>query len=154
MIASPTNSVVWSVTMSSEAPRTATEKWKWIRREVIIRDEYTCQRCGAEGAKEGSAQLEVHHITPVSEGGSNHKENLETLCSDCHNSHHAKASEETYLDAVRENEPATTQQVADTVGVTRQGADYRLRELREEGLVEGEMLGNTLIWTVIDEATE
>ena len=63
-------------------------------------------------------------------------------------------SEETYLDAVRENEPATTQQVADTVGVTRQGADYRLRELREEGLVEGEMLGNTLIWTVIDEATE
>ncbi|RLM62558.1 helix-turn-helix domain-containing protein [Halorubrum sp. Atlit-26R] len=63
-------------------------------------------------------------------------------------------SEEAYLDAVRENEPATTQQVADAVGVTRQGADYRLRELREEGLVDGEMLGNTLIWTVTDKTTE
>lgn len=56
-------------------------------------------------------------------------------------------SEEQYLSAVRDNSPATTQEVADTVGVTRQGADYRLRSLEENGKVSSKMLGNTLIWT-------
>ncbi|WP_222913931.1 helix-turn-helix domain-containing protein [Natrinema sp. SYSU A 869] len=63
---------------------------------------------------------------------------------------HMVYSEEDYLEAIRENAPATTQEVADTVGVTRQGADYRLRKLEDNGLVSSEMLGNTLIWTVND----
>ncbi|QCC57315.1 helix-turn-helix domain-containing protein (plasmid) [Natrinema thermotolerans] len=60
-------------------------------------------------------------------------------------------SEEEYLDAVRENTPASTKEVADAVGVTRQGADYRLRELEEDGKVTSKMAGNSLIWMVVDE---
>lgn len=60
-------------------------------------------------------------------------------------------SEEEYLAAIRENAPATTQEVADAVGVTRQGADYRLRRLEEDGLVTKQMVGNTLIWSVVEE---
>lgn len=56
-----------------------------------------------------------------------------------------------YLDAVDETSPATTTAVADAVGVTRQGADYRLRSLEEDGLVEGTLIGNTLVWSLPDD---
>ena len=60
---------------------------------------------------------------------------------------------EAYLEAIDEHAPhATTTKVAESVGVTRQGADYRLRQLEEEGLIESELVGNTLIWTVIEDA--
>lgn len=59
---------------------------------------------------------------------------------------------EDYLEAIREHAPhATTVKIAEAVGVTRQGADYRLRQLEEEGLVESELIGNTLIWMLDDE---
>lgn len=60
--------------------------------------------------------------------------------------------EEDYLDAVREHEPAATSEVADAVGVTRQGADYRLRQLEVEGLVRSKMAGNSLVWFIVDDA--
>ena len=63
-------------------------------------------------------------------------------------------SEETYLAAIKENAPATTKEIADSVGVTRQGADYRLRKLEEEGRVSSDLVGNTLIWTVSSESSE
>jgi predicted ArsR family transcriptional regulator len=56
--------------------------------------------------------------------------------------------EEDYLDAIREHAPASTKEVADAVGVTRQGADYRLRKLEEDGKVESKMVGNSLVWMV------
>lgn len=56
--------------------------------------------------------------------------------------------EEEYLDAVREHSPASTSEVADAVGVTRQGADYRLRQLEDEGKVSSKMVGNSLVWMV------
>lgn len=54
--------------------------------------------------------------------------------------------ESEYVDAVREHEPAATSEVAETVGVTRQGADYRLRRLKEQGLIRVKKVGNSLIW--------
>lgn len=60
-------------------------------------------------------------------------------------------SEETYLEAIRENEPASTKEVAESVGVTRQGADYRLRELEKDGIVQSKMVGNSLIWMVAND---
>lgn len=60
---------------------------------------------------------------------------------------------EAYLEAIREHAPhATTTKIAETVGVTRQGADYRLRQLEEQGQVESELVGNTLIWAVVEDA--
>lgn len=61
-------------------------------------------------------------------------------------------SEGEYLDAIRECTPATTKCVADEVGVTRQGADYRLRVMEEKGLVTKQMVGNTLLWSVVEGA--
>jgi predicted ArsR family transcriptional regulator len=55
-------------------------------------------------------------------------------------------SVEEYLEAIRENEPASTSEIADAVGVTRQGADYRLRKLQEDGVVDAKMVGNSLVW--------
>lgn len=59
--------------------------------------------------------------------------------------------ESEYLEAVDEHSPASTKEVADSVGVTRQGADYRLRKLEEEGKVESKMVGNSLIWQLPDD---
>ena len=61
------------------------------------------------------------------------------------------APEEDYFHAICEYSPATTSEIAKAVGVTRQGADYRLRRLREEGKVESQMVGNSLIWTLVDD---
>lgn len=59
--------------------------------------------------------------------------------------------EQEYLDAIREHSPASTREVADEVGVTRQGADYRLRQLKSDGKVTAKKVGNSLIWMLPDE---
>lgn len=56
---------------------TRSAEWKRIRRRILKRDDYTCQRCGDVGN-------EVNHIIAVSEGGTDDDENLETLCASCH----------------------------------------------------------------------
>ena len=58
--------------------------------------------------------------------------------------------EEEYLDAIREHSPASTKEIADAVGVTRQGADYRLRKLEQDNKVTAKMVGNSLVWMVAD----
>ena len=55
---------------------------------ILTRDNYTCQHC--KGKKKDS-KLEVHHIIFRSDGGSDDKDNLITLCSSCHyDLHHNK----------------------------------------------------------------
>ena len=43
-----------------------------------------CEKCGKED------ELEVHHIIPLVEGGSDTFENFVALCSDCHKLFHKK----------------------------------------------------------------
>ena len=57
-----------------------------------------------------------------------------------------KYTDKEYINAVRENEPAGTSEVAEFVGVKRQSADYRLRKLEDEGRVRSKMVGNSLVW--------
>lgn len=52
-----------------------------LRYQILLRDNSTCQCCGAK-ATDG-IRLHVDHIKPVSKGGANVEENLQTLCSDC-----------------------------------------------------------------------
>ena len=52
-----------------------------IRYNVLKRDNYKCQICGAT-AKDG-AKLHVDHIIPVSKGGKTVMNNLQTLCERC-----------------------------------------------------------------------
>ena len=60
-------------------------------------------------------------------------------------------SDDEYITAVRENEPAATSEIAEAIGVARQSADYRLRKLEEDGFVKGKMVGNSLAWSVTND---
>lgn len=51
-----------------------------IRFEVLKRDNFTCQYCGAHG---DGVVLEVDHIIPISKGGTSDMGNLITACFDC-----------------------------------------------------------------------
>lgn len=56
--------------------------WYWIRKDVLRRDHYTCKICKKRLRKR---ELEVDHIIPVQMGGQLlDKENLRTLCKECH----------------------------------------------------------------------
>jgi 5-methylcytosine-specific restriction endonuclease McrA len=59
-----------------------------VRREVLARDKHQCQAPGCGRTR----FLEVHHITPRNQGGSNESENLMTLCASCHRLWHERGS--------------------------------------------------------------
>ncbi len=51
-----------------------------VRREVLARDKHRCQAPGCGLTR----FLEVHHVKPRNQGGTNQAENLVTLCASCH----------------------------------------------------------------------
>lgn len=51
-----------------------------LRHEVFKRDGYRCLECGATNKE---TRLHVDHIIPVSKGGLNDLNNLQTLCAEC-----------------------------------------------------------------------
>lgn len=53
---------------------------KSVRFEVFKRDMFTCQYCGRKAPE---VVLEIDHIIPVAEGGTNDFVNLVTSCMDC-----------------------------------------------------------------------
>lgn len=57
---------------------------KDLRKLILERDNYTCQICGSK------EELTIDHIIPFSKGGSNHPDNLQTLCKTCNIKKHAK----------------------------------------------------------------
>lgn len=61
-------------------------EWRRVKELVLIRDDYTCRRCGAQDHpdKPTHIQLTVDHIVAVSQGGLTIMSNLHTLCCDCH----------------------------------------------------------------------
>ncbi len=56
---------------------------KSIRYEVFKRDNFKCVHCGKPKESIG---LETDHINPVSKGGTDTLDNLQTLCIDCNRS--------------------------------------------------------------------
>lgn len=60
------------------------------RKRVLQRDGFTCQDCGClVGSMEDPQPTgHVHHVTPLSEGGTSRMDNLLTLCVDCHADRH------------------------------------------------------------------
>ena len=49
-----------------------------VKEYVRCRDGYKCRKCRSK------THLEVHHIIQRKDGGTNHRDNLVTLCHDCH----------------------------------------------------------------------
>ena len=69
--------------------RVSRKRWARVRRVVLDRDGWRCQRCHRAGA------LEVHHKVRVQDGGSWYDlNNLETLCRRCHIEEHNPISAE------------------------------------------------------------
>lgn len=64
---------------SPSTKRITGRKGKEIRNRILLRDEYTCQKCGIV-----SWHLEVDHIAPLHLGGTECDENRQTLCKKCH----------------------------------------------------------------------
>lgn len=51
---------------------------KETRKHVYRRDGYRCALC------DSTQYIQIHHAIPRGEGGTNHAQNLITLCMDCH----------------------------------------------------------------------
>lgn len=56
------------------------------RINVLERDGYTCQMCGA--TIDDGVKLHIDHIIPVSKGGTNDMDNLQVLCHKCNLAKH------------------------------------------------------------------
>lgn len=56
-----------------------------IREAIELRDQNQCMNCG-KGS--GEAKLDVHHIVPRGQGGSDQMSNLVLLCRRCHEAAH------------------------------------------------------------------
>ena len=56
----------------------------YLRQRVLERATHRCQHCRNAG------RLEVDHIIPVSDGGSDEPANLQALCVRCHVAKHGK----------------------------------------------------------------
>jgi hypothetical protein len=65
----------------AKSKRRRTHIPKGMRHEVFKRDGYRCVECGAK--RDDGATLHVDHKIPVSKGGTDELDNLQTLCSDC-----------------------------------------------------------------------
>lgn len=52
--------------------------WNQRKNYIKIRDDNKCAICGS------TLNLQVHHINPIRNGGDHSKENLITLCLECH----------------------------------------------------------------------
>jgi predicted transcriptional regulator len=55
-------------------------------------------------------------------------------------------TDEEFLDPVAEYEPASTREVAESVGCSRRNADVRLKKLEEAGEIRKKKVGNSLTW--------
>ena len=64
-----------------KSKRKRTHVPRGLRKEVFKRDNYRCVECGA--SKDDGATLHVDHKIPVSKGGTDELDNLQTLCSEC-----------------------------------------------------------------------
>jgi hypothetical protein len=62
--------------------RLTSEGYSRLRSEVLSRDAWRCQRCGT------SSCLEVHHLRRRNQLGDDTRENLITLCAECHGKIH------------------------------------------------------------------
>ena len=52
-----------------------------MKEKVFRKDGYRCRMCGA--SKEDGIELTIDHIIPLSTGGTNDLDNLQTLCREC-----------------------------------------------------------------------
>lgn len=65
--------------------------WKLLRESVMRRDCGLCQPCRDRG--QVTLAVQVDHIVPKAEGGTDDESNLQAICSDCHKSKTAREAQ-------------------------------------------------------------
>lgn len=75
-----------------------------LRSEILERNGFTCQQCGSAAGEPDpynagrKVRLHVDHIIPISQGGTDSRDNLRALCSTCNQGkHNIQAPSETSL---------------------------------------------------------
>ncbi len=63
--------------------RTKREISDRLRFRILLRDGFTCKKCGRSPLKMHGIELHVDHILPWSKGGETLEDNLETKCEKC-----------------------------------------------------------------------
>lgn len=63
--------------------------WELLRATVLMRDGYICLLCKK---RKNSKELRVHHVRPLSKGGTNELRNLIAVCLECHQYVHPENS--------------------------------------------------------------
>jgi len=124
-----------------------------LRWEVFERDNYTCQYCGQCAP---NVKLEVDHVIPVADGGSNDMDNLRTSCYACNRgkaglqvqrTHRQKLSPrgtKARIIQVLRNGPMTTNEIIEALGITLNNANVSLHRLRKTGTIV--QLNTTKAW--------
>jgi hypothetical protein len=65
-----------------------------LRQQAIQLAKNKCKLCGYDGSGAGRSILEIHHIKPLSKGGSNSLDNIVVLCPNCHKATHERLRNE------------------------------------------------------------
>lgn len=74
-------------------------KPKFSRKNVYLRDDYTCQYCGKKFKAE---DLTFDHVVPRKNGGQTTWENIVTCCRECNTHKGCKSSDEAHMYPLRE----------------------------------------------------
>jgi hypothetical protein len=102
---------------------------KRLRFEIFARDGFTCRYCGSQA---DTTTLEVDHITPVCQGGTNEPENLITACKACNAGKSGKTIEQhtpTETDRLRLSQERNEQ--IESLHAAKRAAEAR-RAIRDE----------------------
>lgn len=67
------------------------------------------------------------------------------------NSRENRYPDEDFIEAVKEHSPASTSEVAESVGCTRRNADIRLKKLAEEKEVKRKKIAASQVWVVAED---
>lgn len=59
------------------------KKIRFSRKNIYLRDQYTCQYCGKQFGQKRSQELSLDHVIPRAQGGKSTWENLVLSCVDC-----------------------------------------------------------------------
>lgn len=65
-----------------------------LRKKILSRDNYTCQKCGNSIKNEPNLLLEIDHKIPLAKGGMTTEDNLQVLCWRCNRNKGAKIENE------------------------------------------------------------
>jgi len=119
--------------------------WRRAKDKARKRDQYRCQYCRRRDSH--FTDLQVHHIKPVSEGGTNDLDNLVVLCNNCHWRLHNNFDDEEQLrpELLDDYEPATigfkdyratesnlTDASLDVLELLRENGPMQLKDIIEE----------------------